>query len=183
MSLYELPIPDYLPVASPNGFAGLPELVGELCQRLSDMTRQLEMAEQQTREQLATQSRKMNRLVAQLASERFELERLLRRVLPELEAAGLTSLAKVLTLFARSWDSNLRRAEIEVRDVTGCELTDELVEVVEVESAVVDAGVRQTVVRETITPLVIYQGRVIGVATIITAVPVSHDEPSCMEAL
>jgi hypothetical protein len=183
MSLDELPVPDYQPVASPDGFARLPELVGELCQRLGDMSRRLEMAEQQAREQFATQNRKMNRLVAQLASERFELERLLRRVLPELEAAGLANLAKVLTLYARSWDSNLQRAEIEVRDVTGCELTDELVEVVEVESAVADASVRQTVVRETITPLVIHQGRVIGVATIITAVPVSRDELSCVEAL
>ncbi len=132
---------------------------------------------------MAFQAREGGRLIARLAAERFEFQRLLDRVLPPIEQGQLPpDLATALSLQARSWDVELQRMGIEVVDLAGQVLTDPLFEMVEVESAIPDAAVEETVVRKTLVPLVLHEGRVVGVAKVITSVPLPHDgEPETEE--
>ncbi len=61
-------------------------------------------------------------------------------------------------------------------DLAGQILTDALAEKVEVESAIPDPDVNETVVRKTLTPLVLHEGRVVGVAKVITSVPLPRSK-------
>lgn len=170
-------VPEYMPtsLAVPN--TRLEELALELYQQLAAETARARECERQCREQLDALSRDANRTIRELAAERFEFGRLVERILPALTQAGLADVIKVLDIYARTWDANLKRARVEVENLTGRVLTDELAELVEVESAIPDPAVRETIVRKTLTPLVKIDGRVTGLAKVNTSVPAGpHDE-------
>ena len=140
----------------------------DLYQRLADATRRAEDVERKCKTEVADHTRNARSLIATLAAERFEFERLLRRIEPELQRLKADDLLRVVSLYARSWDQKLLRLRIEVRDLTGMPISDD----VEVESHVPDPSVSQTEVRETLTPLVLLDGKVIGLAKVVTSVPV-----------
>lgn len=111
-----------------------------------------------------------NGSLAALAGQRFEFERMLRRLRPQLEGCG--EALRVLDLFARGWDAVLGREQIEVRDLTGLPLSDEIAECIdEVSGAVPDGAVDHVVVRETLVPVVLHRGAVIGRAAIVKTIP------------
>jgi hypothetical protein len=164
-------LPPYLPAVPLAAPAALPELALELYRKVAAATREAEQAQQAARQEVEKFTREAGRVLARLAAARFELERLLARLRPELAAAGRDDLGRVLDLFARGWDAELERSRVEVRDVTGLPMTDELAQLIEVEGAVPDVASRETTVRETLAPLVLWAGRVVGVARVITSVP------------
>jgi hypothetical protein len=143
----------------------------ELCQRLADAASEVKAAEQRAKKEMEEIIERKEKLIAQIASERFEFDRLMQRVLPDLEAAGLESLIKIFAVYSKSWDVNLKRAQVEVLDLTGARVTDPLLDLVEVESAVPDPVAGEGFVRETLSPLVKLEGRIIALAKVITTVP------------
>lgn len=164
-------IPDYLPVPAASLPGNLPELALELYRRVAESAREADEQRRRAAQEIERHTREAGRTLASLAAARFELGRLFARITPALAAAGQEDLGRVLALFARSWDAELERARIEVRDVTGRPMTEELAAVIEVEGAVPDPAARETLVRETLSPLVLWAGRVVGVARVITSVP------------
>jgi hypothetical protein len=168
-------VPDLLPARLTASHAQIVELALELYQRLATETARAQVTERKCAAQLEELQRAKNRTISDQAVERFEFQRLLERILPALEAAGLADVIKVLRLYARSWDASLQRAQIEVEDLTGRLLTDELVELIEVESAIPDPAVHASVVRKTIRPLVKIDGHVTGLAKVNTSVPVKSE--------
>jgi len=183
MNNQQMPVPGFLPTPPAVTLRELQGLAQELYQRLADSGRHIEQGERKAHDELSSQAREHDRLIARLAAERFEFQRLLDRVLPQIAQGELPAdLAKALTLQARSWDAELHRARIEVIDLAGQVLTDALSERVEVESAIPDPEVEETLVRKTLVPLVLHAGRVVGVAKVITSVPVPRDgEPAPKE--
>jgi hypothetical protein len=163
--------------------AGLSERVLELYQQLADATSRADASERQARDQVEAQTRALHRTIALLAAERFEYDRLLRRLLPELEKVGHEHIGRLLALHTRSWDATLRRVQIEVRDLTGEVLTDALADMVEVESAIPDPAVQESTVRETLFPLVLHAGRVVGLAKVVTSVPLQQSDIKQEQAL
>lgn len=161
---------------APISLEELKEQVFQLYQRHAHERARADAAESAARAERDALTRSFHRTISELAAERFAFERLLVRILPALERAGLDQAIKVIKLYARTWDANLKRAQITVTDLAGQRLTDELAEVIEVESAIGDPAVREIVVRETLTPLVKLEGRVIGLARVNTSVPVHSDE-------
>jgi len=178
MSANPLQVPDFIQTPWAEPPSGLIDLAFALYQRLAECAEVSEAGARSAREQLENQARQTGGVIALLAAQRLEYERLLRRILPELELRGLPEVCKVLMLYARSWDADLRRARVEVRDLTGSVLTDELCEMIEVESAIPDPAVSKTVVRETLLPLVLHEGRVASPAKVITSVPAPSGEES-----
>lgn len=171
MSRQPLPLPDPLPTV-------LPGVPGDLAERALALYRRLAAAEAELAEERCRAAAEIDRhrrevaaTLARLAAQRFELERLLERLLPQLAQAGRDDLGEVLGLFARGWDAELARAGVEVEDLAGEPLTDELAEVVEVEAAVPDPETAAAVVRESLSPLVRWHGRVVAAARVITSVP------------
>lgn len=165
-------LPDDLPAPAAELSASVPELALELYRRVADSAREAEEHQKKARQEIERSTREAGRTLARVAAVRFELGRLLARVLPMLAEANRSDVARILELFARGWDAELERARVEVRDVTGQPLTDELAAVIEVEGAIPDPAVDQAMVRETLSPLVLWAGRVVGVARVITSVPV-----------
>lgn len=176
MSADPLPVPDFIPTPWAEPPSGLAELAFAIYQRLAVSAEGSEACARSAREQIENHTRQTGGVIALLAAQRLEYGRLLRRILPELEQRGLPEVCKVLTLYARSWDADLRRARVEVRDLAGSVLTDELREMIEVESAIPDPAVGETVVRETLFPLVLHEGRVASPAKVITSVPAPSGE-------
>ncbi len=166
-------VPDYLPMSLTEVPVRLPAMALELYRRLAECERAVEQERERAAEELERHRRETSRLLARLAAERFDFERLLDRVLPDLAGAGREDLGDKLRLFARSWDAELERARVEVRDLTGDAVTDELAEIIEVEGVVPDPGTSQAVVREALSPLVLWQDRVVGLSKVITSVPAS----------
>lgn len=120
----------------------------------------------------AAEQQESDRALAHLAAERFEFERLLRRIVPAMQRSRkLGKDARALELFARRWDQVLARLELEVQDPAGLPLSDVLAEIVEVESAVPDPALAEVLVRETLFPIVRFKQRVIGIGRVITSVP------------
>lgn len=182
MSENQPPVPDFLP--EPPDWPAPPdleEMVLGLYQRVADYARRLDSSERQAKAREEAHGRKTRRVIALLAAERFEFERLMRRILPDLRAAGADEAVRVLTLYARTWDANLRRSQVEVCDLTGSVLTDELSELVEVESALPDSTVSEPVVRETLSPLVKVEGHVVSLSKVITSVPAPSGEATDAE--
>ncbi len=165
-------LPGFLPVPRPALAAvALPDLALELYRAVAGATAEAERQLAGARQASERRLRQADRTVAHLAATRHEFERLLARLVPDLAACGREDLTRVLRLFARDWDAELARAEIEVRDPAGQPLGEELAAVVEVEAAVPDPAVRVAVVRDTLRPLVSWAGRVIGTARVTTSVP------------
>jgi hypothetical protein len=165
-------IPDYLPDPQAPAPGGLPELALELYRRVGDSTREAEEQQRKARQEIEQHTREAGRTLARVAAARFELGRVLARVLPMLAEGGREDVGRILELFARGWDAELERARVEVRDVTGQPITDELAAVIEVEAAVPEPMVPHATVRETLSPLVLWAGRPVGVARVITSVRV-----------
>ena len=181
----DLPVPGFLPTPLADPPSDLEDMALMFYGRLVACAERLESAEKQGRAQREEQMHQAHRTMARLAAQRFEFTRLSQRIRSELETLcpdHTETIDNVLGLFARNWDANLRRAGLEVIDLTGHPLTNELAEVVEVESAIPDASAREIVVRETLTPLVKVEGQVVALAKIITAVPV-QDTKTNPEAL
>lgn len=167
-----LPIPPYLPAPPTPPPGGLPELALELYRQIAGAAREREEQRRSAQQETERQTREAERTLARLAAVRFELARLLARILPALAEGGREDIVRILELFARSWDAELERCRIEVRDVAGEPVTDELAAVIEVEAAVPDPTTREAKVRETLSPLVVWDDRVVGVARVITSVPI-----------
>ena len=181
MSMNQPPVPDLLPTAwrtPPN----LKELTLALYRHLANCSASVEASKKHATEQVEDHIRQTSRIIAQLAAQRFEYERLLKRVLPELEVAGLREVGDVLLLFARSWDAELRSACVEVRDLTGQMVTDDLTDMIEVHSAVSESGAESVLIRETLFPLVMYRDVVVGPAHVITSVPPQSGDTDLKEA-
>jgi hypothetical protein len=174
MSRKPLPVPEYLQPTVAEMPGGLPDLALELCQRVADSAREVEEQQRRARQEIEQHTRGAGRTLARIAVARFELGRVLARVLPMLVESGRDDVARILELFARGWDSELERARVEVRNVTGQLITEELAAVIEVEAAIPEPAVRRATVRETLSPLVLWAGRPVGVARVITSVPVQE---------
>jgi len=170
------PMQNLLPASFADTIVTLEELALQLYRRHAQEKARADAAESAIQAERDALTRGFHRTVSELAAERFAFERLLVRILPMLENAGLEQAVKVIQLYARSWDANLKRARIEVADLAGQRLTDELAEMIEVESPISDPTVREIVVRETLTPLVKLEGRVIGLARVNTSVPAHPGE-------
>jgi hypothetical protein len=148
-----------------------------LYQKLAEAVRAVEESDRRREEELAGVTDRFLSLIASLAGERFEFERLVRRMVPELVRMEAAELIKALDLFQRAWDQTLRRNKIEVLDISGWTLTDEIAEEIEVKGHVSDSGVTQTKVRETLAPLVRIEGRTIATAKVITSVAAREETP------
>jgi hypothetical protein len=171
MSPESLTVPDFLPTSCSEPSGTLQELALELYRCVAASRGELEEQRKSAQQEIERHTREAGRTLARLAAVRFELERLLARIRPDLAEAGRGDLVRVLDLFARGWDAELARAGVEVRNPTGDLLTDELAAVIEVEGAIPDPTACQARVRETLSPLVLWAGRVIGTARVITSVP------------
>ena len=169
-------LPPPVKVPGELNLAKMEDAAYELYDRVARADEQLTKCERSLRAELAEKSRSAQRLIAMLAAERFEFDRILRRLSPELERRGASDLLQYLNLFVRAWDLKLSRANIQVLDIAGCLLDDELAGDVEVESHVPDVSVSATMVRETLVPLVKLDGKTIGQAKIVTSVPAKKEE-------
>jgi hypothetical protein len=172
----ELPLPPMIAQPDELLFNDVEDAALELYKRAAEAEAQTEKAVRTVRAEMVEQMRSAHRLIATLAAERFEFDRLMARIAPELERRNSNDLLQFLVLFKRSWELRMRRASIEVVDLTGQPVTDELAGDVEVESHVPDPSVAETRVRETLIPLVLLGGRSIGMAKIVTSVPVPVEE-------
>jgi len=178
-----IPLPPVVPLPAEPQLADIEDAALELYQRVVEAERRaeeaehrIEEAERRLRAEMTEKTRRANRLIAVLASVRFEFVRLVQRLWPELQSLQANNLMELCVLFLRSWDSRLHQASIRVVDLTGLPLTDELAGDVEVESHVPDPSVAQAMVRETLAPLVLLEGKVIGMAKIVTSVPETKEE-------
>lgn len=172
----ELPVPSSIPLPAEARLEDIEDAALEFYQRVAEADRRIGEVERRLRTEMSEKSRSANRLIALLAAQRFEFERLVRRLGPELERRNAGDIMQILDLYARAWDLNLGRAALQVVDLTGQPLDEKLAEDVEVESHVPDPSVSQTMVRETLVPLVLLEGRPIGLAKIVTSVPVTTEE-------
>jgi hypothetical protein len=170
------PVPDELPLDEGASCGDIEDAALAMYQKLADTVRAFEESGRKAREALDEEARKSRHLIASLAAERFEFERLARRLEPDLARLQATELLRALDLYKRAWDQVLRRNNVEVHDLTGCPLTDDLAEDIEVEGHVPDPSATRTVVRETLSPLVRYEGKTIGMAKVITSVPTTGEE-------
>lgn len=177
MNETNIPVPDYLPTPFETPPADLPEQVLELYRRVAENARLVKRTIEQAREAREAQRRESDRVIALLASERFELQRLMDRILPAMKKAELDKEAKALSLFARRWDQDLRRVRVEVQDPVGLPLSDELTEVLEVENTILDRSVTEPSVRETLVPIVRFEDRLAGIGKVITSVPCVQQQP------
>jgi hypothetical protein len=173
----DIPVPDLLPVAAAT--AGDPaELVLELYRELASARRDAELAARQADERIHAHTLETNRTIAALASERFEFERLMKRIQPELNALAARNVLRVLDLFRRSWATNLTRHHVELRDLTGEPFTSELAEMVDVNAVLDDPAIAGPIVHEMLAPLVLHHDRVAGKAIVNKAVPSAPECPS-----
>ncbi|HWP43377.1 MAG TPA: hypothetical protein VNO14_09095, partial [Blastocatellia bacterium] len=109
MNDLDIEVPGFLPTPLEGPPEELEDLALELYQRIADGAARVRQCEREARERTEEATARSNRLIVELTCERFEFERLIRRILPEIEKAGLENVAKVIALYARSWDSNLKR--------------------------------------------------------------------------
>ncbi len=170
-----LPVPAFL-VPDEVRLDDVEDAALELYARVAEADARLDQVQHKLREELGEQARALKRLIALLASERFEFDRLMRRIGPELMSGGMAGLMESLQLYARGWDMRLNRMSIQVVDLAGYPLSDDLVNDLEVESHVHDPSIRATTIRETLVPQVFLEGKSIGMAKVIAAVPSSSED-------
>lgn len=163
MSL-EIPVPDLFP--EPAGPADAEQLALDLYQRFAAARATAEQAAAGAQATIDAHAAGLHKTLAALAAVNFDFRGLVRRVDPATETG------RVLDLFSREWEALLTRHGVEVRDLTGLTFDDEVASWVEdVRGAVPDANVTTVTVRETIVPLVLHRGQVIGRATVLKTVP------------
>lgn len=170
-----LPVPP-IPVPGQIRLEDIEDAALALYERVTEADLRFAALEKRFDAETAEQIRSLHRLVASLATERFELDRMMRRISSELTRRNCADLLQAIVLYSRAWDLKLTRASLQVLDLTGQPLTDELLGDVEVESHMPDPSVPVTMVRETIIPLVLLSGKVIGPAKIVTAVPIDEEK-------
>jgi hypothetical protein len=170
------PVPPPFPLDECAACGDIEDAALALYQKLADTERAAEEFRRKAHDELRDQSAKSRVLIARLAAERFEFERLARRMEPDLVRLEAAGLLRALDLYRRAWDQLLRRNNIEVCDITGYPLTDEIAEDLEVEGHVPDPAVTQTTIREMLSPLVRLEGKTIGMAKVITSVPAIAEE-------
>jgi hypothetical protein len=175
--MVDVPVPDLLPVAS-TAAGDLTELVLELYRELASARRDAELAARQAAERIHAHTLETNRTIAALAAERFEFERLMKRIQPELDALAAQNVSRVLDLFRRSWASELARQHVELRDLTGEPFTSELAEMVDVNAVLDDPAIAEPIVHEMLVPLVLHHDRVVGKAIVNKAVPSAPERSS-----
>jgi hypothetical protein len=168
-------IPPYLPAAAPQSET-LAALALTLYREVAATAGEAARQRQAARHEVERHTRETGHILGRLAAMRFEFARLLVRIRPQLAGAAGEDVFRLLDLFARGWDVELERTEIEVRDVNGQPMTDELAERIEVLGAVPDPACSEATVRETLSPLVLWAGRVVGVARVITSVPTVRED-------
>jgi len=167
-----IPVPDLLPERSLSDVEPA-LLVLEVYRLVADSNQRAADAAAEAETRIQRHSLDMNGSLAALAVQRFEFERMLRRLRPLLEGCG--DAVRVLDLFARGWDAVLGREQIEVRDLTGLPLSDEIAECIdEVSGAVPDHTADCVAVRETLVPVVLHRGIVIGRAAIVKTIPAAN---------
>jgi hypothetical protein len=165
-------VPNVLPEAPDvSRGEGAAELALDLYRQLAQARRESHAALEQAEKRIDAHALGLNATIAALAAERFEFDRVLKRIEPELTALGAANAARVLDLFVRGWSAALSREGVEVRDLTGLPFTDDLAEAVDVSCAIEDASIAQPVISETLTPLVVHRGRIVGKALVNKAVP------------
>ena len=168
-------VPDFLPEGTSLATSeGASELALDLYRQLAEARRETRTVIERAEQHIETHVVGVSATIAALAAERFEFDRLLKRIEPELVALGAANVARVLDLFARGWNSTLSREGIEVRDLTGMAFTDDLADAVDVSSAIEDASIGEPIVRETLVPLVLHRGRVVGKALVNKLVPLNN---------
>ena len=101
---FELPLPPSIPLPAEARLDDVESAALELYQRVAEADRCSEEIERRLRSQMLEKSRTADRLIATLAAERFEFDRLLRRLGPELERRNAGDVMQYLEMFARAWD-------------------------------------------------------------------------------
>ena len=166
----ELSIPGFL-TAPPFGEDDLEGTILGLYRDLAAAHRQAEENLQLAENYIRETTRETHQTIAAMASIRFEFDRLMHRIRPMLETKGNMEICGVLDLFSREWSAVLARHAVELRDLTGEEFTDAIAEVVEICASFEDPNVRDPVVSNTLSPLVLYKGRIAMKSVIEKAVP------------
>ena len=110
----ELPLPPMIAQPDELLFNDVEDAALELYKRAAEAEAQTEKAVRTVRAEMVEQMRSAHRLIATLAAERFEFDRLMARIAPELERRNSNDLLQFLVLFKRSWELRMRRASIEV---------------------------------------------------------------------
>jgi hypothetical protein len=174
------PLPDPIPCAvrDPLDLAGLSL---SLYRKICGLNRLAEEAIENAERRIHTHTLATNHTIAALAAEHFEFERVMKRIEPELEKAGVHNAKRVLDIFGRGWAAVLAREQIEVRDLTNVVFSNEIAELVEVNGSVEDPAASEPVVRETLTPLVLHRGQIAGRAIVNKAVPTSAADTNNQE--
>jgi hypothetical protein len=175
---FPLPEPIVRDAADP---VDLPILTLSLYRKLAALSRTAEDAVSTAEKRIYDHVLATGKTVAALAAEHFDFERVMRRIEPELEAAGLHNVRRVLDVFRRGWTAVLTREQVEVRDLTNQPFSDEIAELVEVNGSIEDAAVTEALVRETLAPLVLHRGHVICKAIVNKSVPFLSVTPEKQE--
>jgi molecular chaperone GrpE (heat shock protein) len=174
-----VPFPDALPETSDvSRTEGASELALDLYRQLAQARRETHACIERAGQRIEAHVLATSATIAALATERFELDRLIKRIEPELAALGADNALRVLDLFARAWSASLARHGVEVRDLTGASFDDEIAEAVEVNAAIEDASIATPMIRETLAPLVVHRGRIVGKAVVNKGVPSTPTEPA-----
>lgn len=147
----------------------------KLYRDLHEARRNAQQAREEARRTEETQRADSARTIAALAAPHFEFERLLDRIRNSSQRLEEAEVADLLHVFNRSWASVLQREGIEVRDLSGQPLDEAVAPLIEVGTAIPDPNLNLPIIRETLIPLVVQHGEVVGTALVNTAVPAQGD--------
>src|SRR6266545_6084489 len=108
-----VPLPEPLPeTPDVSRGEGAAELALDLYRQLAEARRDARAAVEKADQRIESHVLSTSATIAALAAERFELDRLLKRIEPELTARGAADVIRVLDLFARAWSAALAREGI-----------------------------------------------------------------------
>jgi len=167
-------VPGFLQPSAYKPEGSVEELALDLYEHSADVTRRLRKSAPRWQEKLAAQTAETDAVIAALASVRFEFQRLLDRFARGPSSLEPDKFRELLELFAKQWDASLHRCGVEVKDLTGEVMTDELADVVDVQNAIPDPSATELTVRDTLAPLVRRGGRIAGRAVVVTSAPVAE---------
>jgi len=122
------------------------------------------------RKEIARLEHQQDRTLAALASEIFDLDRFWKRLqLNVVTPESLDELRGLEIVIKRMW-SVLEERDVEVEDLNGAPVSDELLKTVEVLKHLREPGILDPIVRETKMPVIRRAGRLIQTGEVITAV-------------
>jgi hypothetical protein len=176
-------VPDFIQPSTYQTEGSLEELALDLYEHSADVARRLRNSATRWEEKLAAQTAETDGVIAALATVRFEFQRLLDRFSRGPEPLDPERFRELLELFAKQWDVSLVRCGVEVQDLTGEIMSDDLAGRVDVQNAIPDPAVKELTVRETLAPQVRYKERVAGRAIVVTSapVPIETEKPEAEE--